>query len=481
MPKDSLKKYCSLHKFLEQHEPDLYESFESVCMLSILRPKFGNGVTLLIPPPAEKKKLMDLVYGDDPDQAIPMLQSLVIFNYLPNAASWQSAAQTERGIVTASHQKLDVSVSGGDIVVADAKVALNKEFISFPERKNMAVWNMISGKLPLEGKAVAARSPTAKKTRTKSSYSGSAEDCACRIQLTKLAEEDMELCLAKGKFSDMYLKIIVSLLVFLKKDYAQEFDKLVKQMCFGVIPCFYKVMNLIDVQALSDFWSATGKRGVLPDESFTVNNKTHFDVFCSFYNNYAAKNTTGEMVHTMCEKKKRVLSQFCNKVQLAKAMLDAYEGNYLQAFFDDREFLINMAVMDMYEISDTREKLDIFKSKIVYLVQYIMNRLPNDAQDSQAFFCLNSKVADVLAWVCTTLGMVRSTSMGVVIPESMFDLPELGDKSIGPDNSTKLGLINQNAIIRDIQNAQYKGPSIVIGRGETADYTAIVAEVTGKA
>lgn len=484
MPKESLKKFCSLHKFLEQHEPDLYEAFENVCLLSLLRPKFGNGVTLLVPPAAEKKKLLDMVYSDDPDQAIPILQSIVIFNYLPNSASWQSAAQTERGVVSAGRQKLEVNISGGDIVVADAKITPNKAFISFPERKNMSVWNITSGKLPLEGQAVALKSPT-KKTKARSSYSGAGEGDMCRNYLAKIVEDDAEACIRSGQECLAYLKITNSLVIHLLTMHAEKIEKLSGRMHRCPMITFYNLIEphikdptytyFIETQAIEDFYNATNKTGVLLETYFT--NTTHFDVYKGFYGANASKNTTPEMIRAMCQKKKELLSQFCNKVQLAKNALAAYNGDYVQAFLDDRAFLLTSAYLNMHEIANVQEKLTFFRAKILYMVRHLMEKPPTSATDAKAFICLNqnlSNASDVVSWVCTTLAFVRTSTFGLHIPEKYLDMPELGETTITAENSTKLTPINLEKAIHEHLKMKYEKPTT---GGSDIDYSATIAQI----
>lgn len=93
MPRD-LKKFCRIFQWIEKKDKDFAETIEDLCLAGALTPYRGiNGITFIMPNDKIKKKIIDLAYsdGNGPNEAVKLIQSLIILDHLPNIESFKSA------------------------------------------------------------------------------------------------------------------------------------------------------------------------------------------------------------------------------------------------------------------------------------------------------------------------------------------------------------------------------------------------------
>jgi hypothetical protein len=150
MPNKQLKKFCKLDTYIEQKDMDFYKVFNQVCSGHILRPVRGSdGVTFLYPKEKSyRQKIINSVYGDNPENAVKMIKALVIRGYYPNTKSFTGEISNTLqqkipiGEVTDKHVKI-----GKDLVIEK-----DPNFSTFGSHNNMAVY-ILSGKgeMPLDG------------------------------------------------------------------------------------------------------------------------------------------------------------------------------------------------------------------------------------------------------------------------------------------------------------------------------------------
>ena len=140
--KNSLKKYCSLSKYLEQNDKELYSVFDSLCLLSLLRPqRDSTGVTMLIPKEkAYRQKIINAAYSTSPEVAAAMLKSLVLRDYYPTSNSFGTS------VINLLGQKVSIDETSDTLVKFDKTMQLtqDKKFIPL-SRDNMAVY-LLTGK-----------------------------------------------------------------------------------------------------------------------------------------------------------------------------------------------------------------------------------------------------------------------------------------------------------------------------------------------
>jgi hypothetical protein len=139
----TLKKFCKLSKYIEQADSDLYEVFDDLCIMHLLKPARGAaGITLLFPKEkAYRQKIVKAAYSGEPEIAVNMIKALILQDYYPNFASFGSKA------INLLNQKLVVdSVSDKGIKLAGGlEITTDTKFVPMGYRENMAVYTL-SGK-----------------------------------------------------------------------------------------------------------------------------------------------------------------------------------------------------------------------------------------------------------------------------------------------------------------------------------------------
>jgi hypothetical protein len=152
MANNKLKKFCSLAKYLQQIDKDLFGVFEDLCQTHLLRPARGSdGVTMLYPKEkAYRNKIINAAYSSTPEVAVNMLRSLILQGYHDSSASFG------KNVVNALNQKLNVKEASDKVAKLDSglEITLDKSFVPM-NRDNMSVF-ILSGKgeIPLNGSVV---------------------------------------------------------------------------------------------------------------------------------------------------------------------------------------------------------------------------------------------------------------------------------------------------------------------------------------
>lgn len=146
-----LTKFCRLTKFVEQNNKALYQAFDDLCLFGLFSIR-GKGVTFLLP--TDKgfiKKIIDATYSSKPEDAVAMIKTLVLLDFLPSIDSFNKADV----IANALYQKLDieeVNVAKKYVKLKSGhKLELNSKFIPMRSNDPVAVYTL-SGKdiLPLK-------------------------------------------------------------------------------------------------------------------------------------------------------------------------------------------------------------------------------------------------------------------------------------------------------------------------------------------
>lgn len=157
MAKKSLKKFCRLAKFIEQYDKDLFQVFDDLCIMYLLKPAKGsNGITFLYPKTKTyKQRIINAAYSHDPDVAVNMLKSLIIQGDMKDVKDFNNSP------VNLLNQVIDVdSIDSSSVKLANGLVLKkNKDFQPVSYRDNMAVYDLSGkGEIPLDGKVATAKS-----------------------------------------------------------------------------------------------------------------------------------------------------------------------------------------------------------------------------------------------------------------------------------------------------------------------------------
>lgn len=153
-PKNQVKKFCSISKYIQQNDKEFYQALDDLCLFGLFRPR-GNGVTFLYPDKDYRKKIVKEAYSDSPESAVEMVRNLVLLDFLPNHLDFD-----KKTIATALHKKLEVESAEKDHVTLKSKHKIVKEtkFITLRNNDPVALY-LLTGKgiLPVSTERVDTR------------------------------------------------------------------------------------------------------------------------------------------------------------------------------------------------------------------------------------------------------------------------------------------------------------------------------------
>jgi len=153
-PKNQVKKFCSISKYIQQNDKEFYQALDDLCLFGLFRPR-GNGVTFMYPDKDYRKKIVKEAYSDSPESAVEMVRNLVLLDFLPNHLDFD-----KKTIATALHKKLEVESAEKDHVTLKSKHKIVKEtkFITLRNNDPVALY-LLTGKgiLPVSTERVDTR------------------------------------------------------------------------------------------------------------------------------------------------------------------------------------------------------------------------------------------------------------------------------------------------------------------------------------
>lgn len=214
MASKKLQKYCRIIQWIEAKDANLAAAIHDLCMVGALSGG-RHGATFLYPAAEVRKTIAAKTYSADAEEAVRLVDAHIISGTVRTGAEFKTAG-TRLGI------KLEVESSSADAATLKngAKLKVAKDFQ--PLRKdNIAVWEVESGEVPLEGPTFEAPK------RGRGEYRGGQEEArpaflggglTSRAILATTVENEYSTCMAKDHCAtrDPYLAHAVSLLNFLK-------------------------------------------------------------------------------------------------------------------------------------------------------------------------------------------------------------------------------------------------------------------------
>nr|AAB33353.1 PIG1 [African swine fever virus] len=145
----NMKQFCKISVWLHQHDPDLLEIINNLCMLGNL--SAGKVQTRSDLHLSKQAKIRDEIkkhaYSNDPSQAIKTLESLILPFYIPTPMEFTGEIGSYTGV------KLEVEKKEANKVIlknGEAVLIPAADFKPFPNRR-LTVWIMEAGSMPLEG------------------------------------------------------------------------------------------------------------------------------------------------------------------------------------------------------------------------------------------------------------------------------------------------------------------------------------------
>ncbi len=205
--KGQLKKFCQIGHYIRQKDAEFADAIDHCCMGGALRPHRGAGVTFLYPADAEfRGEITALVYSEQAEDAVALLESLIVPDCLTAAADFRREIGSKRGVRLEAEK-----VEAGRVTLKGGAVLVPADDFAPLRRDNIAVWTLVSGRPPLEGPEFKAAARRAPKT-------GGAAGAGGRGALAAAVERDFAACLRVDacRARDPYLAKAVSLLNCLK-------------------------------------------------------------------------------------------------------------------------------------------------------------------------------------------------------------------------------------------------------------------------
>ena len=143
--------YCNAFTYLEENHKQFLSLFQRSCTVGLLRTKGKQGLTVLIPDKDLLKGLVDMFDSNKKESyadAIAKLKSLVLLDYLPDAADFE---MKKSDIPTGFKRKLPVkSVSGKKILLEEGgELTPVTGFDQLPEYENVAFYNLSKQYVPV--------------------------------------------------------------------------------------------------------------------------------------------------------------------------------------------------------------------------------------------------------------------------------------------------------------------------------------------
>jgi hypothetical protein len=233
-------KVCRIWQWIEGHDEQFAGLIRNLCMEGALAPGFA-GVTFLYP---EDKAYRDSIIDADGDEAVKMVQSLIIPEGLLIASDFQShPIGSYSGVLYAVEEtsKDTVKLQGGIML----KKADDFHLLQYKEGDRLAVWNITAGRLPLTG----AEYQRPRKGRTEGgarhAKRGGESHLSKRATFAATIEKEFDDCMkADGCMAkDPYLAKSVSLLDFLREKHPDIFQTVLPLIDWNPIITFYLLIE----------------------------------------------------------------------------------------------------------------------------------------------------------------------------------------------------------------------------------------------
>ena len=155
MANRKFKVYCKIIDYVDSVDHELARILRGTCTDMTLGSTKGKaGITFLMPQDkAFRKKIEDLAFSDkveDADKANLILNSLIFRDVFKSTSDWMSKKDDiPNSLMPSQHVEVE-SASGKEIVFkSGAKAVIDEDFIDGSRKKNLAVWKLVSGELPI--------------------------------------------------------------------------------------------------------------------------------------------------------------------------------------------------------------------------------------------------------------------------------------------------------------------------------------------
>jgi len=147
--------HCRIIDYLDSTDSELAEVIRGLCSdMSLATGRGKPGVTFLIPKDkAYRKKIFDMAYSEDVNEvqkASDMINALIMRDVLKTTSDWSSKKDDiPNSLFPSQHVEIE-SVTKNEVNFKSKAVAtLDTKFKDSSRRKNLAVWELTSGEIPV--------------------------------------------------------------------------------------------------------------------------------------------------------------------------------------------------------------------------------------------------------------------------------------------------------------------------------------------
>lgn len=242
--KGQLSKQCRIFQWVEAQDPAFAGAIRDLCLEGALSPGGRSaGVTFLYPKDkAYREEIVDKAYSDEADDAVKLIESLIIPDALLTGADFNRRAVGSRLGVKYTVESADASkvkLAGG------VELAPAEDFRPLARRSGeIAVWVVTKGRLPLTGEKYSAPAPVRRAKAGGARYGGD-NGLNDRQLLATTTEGEFDRCMKQDRCRthNPYLAKVVSLLNYLKANNAELLQTVMPVLDYDPVVTFYLLLE----------------------------------------------------------------------------------------------------------------------------------------------------------------------------------------------------------------------------------------------
>jgi len=243
--KQQLSKHCRIFQWVEAQDPDFAGAIRDLCLEGALSPG-GRvaGVTFLYPKDkAYRQEIIDKTYSDEADDAVKLVESLIVPDALISGADFNRRPVGSRLGVKYAVESADA----GKVKLANGvELTLADDFRPLSRRAgDIAVWIIAKGRLPLTGEAYKAPAPDRKGKQGGARHGGDDGALTDRQLLATNVEGEFDRCMKQDRCRthNPYLAKVVSLLNYLKAKYPANLLTVMPVLDYDPVVSFYLLLE----------------------------------------------------------------------------------------------------------------------------------------------------------------------------------------------------------------------------------------------
>lgn len=224
--------YEKIIKYLEEEHNTLCTIIKDLGLTRALIPRKNGGITFLIPHKELLKKIYKLTYEDETDEAIEIVNSLIVLDCLETVADWD---RKRDDIPNKLKQKVPIDrVNTNGVKLKTGAVIKPSDFVPTKDRNNISVWHLSSGEIGCQNEMSNLKYVSTKKTQSSKYVSnGSIENK--RIKLA----ESMESAFDTTRNTEKYLIYMATLLQLVKDEDRSLYNKIRPMIDASPVVSFY--------------------------------------------------------------------------------------------------------------------------------------------------------------------------------------------------------------------------------------------------